>query len=54
MRSQRNKVKREKSGKRRGRGYSKRKSVGECSEEHEERTESGKTKVNYDEIRAKQ
>lgn len=54
MRSQRNKGKREKSGERRGRGYSKRKSVGEYSEEHEERRESGKTKVNYDEIRAKQ
>lgn len=35
MRSQRDKGKREKSGKRRGRGYSKRKSVGEYSEEHE-------------------
>lgn len=54
MRSQGNKGKREKSGKRRGRGYSKRKSVREYSEEQEERRESGKTKVNYDEIRGKQ
>lgn len=53
MRSQRNKAKREKSGKRRGRGYNKRKSVGEYSEEHEKRRECGKTKVNYDEMGGK-